>query len=77
MIRNGLATRKFYLDWLGELYFEANGQLAYSLTGPTQGNTIIQIQPAKPTDLWSAQGLTFHTVYSPVYKVADPLLPPK
>jgi branched-chain amino acid transport system substrate-binding protein len=77
MIRNGLATMKFYLDWTGELYFEANGQLAYSLTGPTMGCTIIQIQPAKPTDLWSAQGLTFHTVYSPVYKVADPLLPPK
>jgi len=77
MIREGLATMKFYLDWTGELYFEANGQLAYSLTGPTMGCTIIQIQPAKPGDLWSAQGLTFRTVYSPVYKVADPILPPK
>jgi hypothetical protein len=77
MIRDGLATMKFYLDWVGELYFEPNGQLAYSINGPTVGCTIIQVQPATPKDLWSANGFTFRTVYSPVYKVADPILPPK
>jgi len=77
MIRDGLSTIKFYLDWTGELYFEPNGQLAYSINGPSIGCTIIQVQPAKPDDLWSAKGYTFRTVYSPVYKVADPIIPPK
>ncbi|MEM0049676.1 MAG: ABC transporter substrate-binding protein [Candidatus Bathyarchaeia archaeon] len=77
IIREGLATLKIWIDWLGELYFEPNGQLAYSITGPAMGCTILQVQPAKPGDLWSHEGLTFHTVYSPVYATADPIIPPK
>lgn len=77
MIRNGLATIKLYLDWTGELYFEPNGQLAYSLNGPTMGCTILQVQPAKAGELWSAKGYTFHTVFSATYKVADPIIPPR
>ena len=76
MTRDGLATLRLYLDWTGELYFEPNGQLAYSLTGPSMGCTIIQVQPATPDDLWSTKGYTFRTVFSSVYKVADPIIPP-
>jgi ABC-type branched-subunit amino acid transport system substrate-binding protein len=76
-IREGLAKTKFYLDWTGELRFRPDGQLVYSLNGPEMGVTMVQVQPAKPGDIWSAQGYTFRTVYSPVYKAADPLLPPK
>jgi len=77
MIRDGLARLKLYLDWLGELYFEANGQLAWSIYGPQIPCTMLQIQPAKPTDLWSAKGLTFRTVYPPIFKAADPIIPPR
>ncbi|MEM3565287.1 MAG: ABC transporter substrate-binding protein [Candidatus Bathyarchaeia archaeon] len=77
MTRDGLATLKLYLDWTGELYFEPNGQLAYSLTGPCMGCTIIQVQPATQDDLWSTKGYTFRTVFSSVYKVADPIIPPR
>jgi branched-chain amino acid transport system substrate-binding protein len=75
MIRDGLSTLKLYFETLGEIYFEPNGQMAYSINGPTMGCTILQIQPAKPDDPWSSQGLTFHTVHSPVYKVADAIIP--
>jgi branched-chain amino acid transport system substrate-binding protein len=75
MIREGLATMKLYLDWTGELYFYSNGQLAWSIHGPEMGLTVLQVQPATPKDLWSAQGLTFRTVYSPVYKSADTIIP--
>jgi branched-chain amino acid transport system substrate-binding protein len=77
MIRDGLAKLRLYIDWLGDLYFEPNGQLAWSINGPQIGCTMMQIQPAKPTDLWSARGLTFRTVYSPVFKAADPIIPPR
>lgn len=75
MIREGLATLKFYLDWAGDLYFYPNGQLAYSISGPEVGCTIIQVQPAKPGDIWSSHGLTFRTVFASPFKAADPIFP--
>jgi|GEM_PF-585725 len=79
MIASGLRNFRLYIDWLGEIYFEPNGQMAYSISGPTMGCTVLQVQPASPGDLWydSKSGLTFHTVWSPVYKTADPILPPR
>jgi len=79
MIAEGLRKFRLYIDWVGEIYFEPNGQLAYSISGPTVGCTILQVQPASPGDLWydPKSGLTFHTVWSPVYRSADPVLPPR
>jgi len=68
VIREGLATMKFYFDWVGELFFYPNGQMNSIVT-------ITQILPATPKDIWSVHGLTFRTVYPAPYKAADPVLP--
>jgi branched-chain amino acid transport system substrate-binding protein len=68
VIREGLATMKFYFDWVGELFFYPNGQM-------NSIATITQVLPATPQDIWSVKGLTFRTVYPAPYKAADPVFP--
>lgn len=68
IIKEGLATQKFYFDWCGELYFDARGQMNSIVT-------ITQILPATPADIWSVHGLTFRTVWPPPYNVTTPVFP--
>ncbi len=68
IIREGLATQKFYFEWCGELYFDERGQMNSIVT-------ITQILPATPGDIWSVHGLTFRTIWPPPYNASRPVFP--